>query len=242
MLTGQQTDSSALAETGWYEWVYYRDSESSFPYPVERLGRCLGPCEHKGTVMSQYILNDQGSVLPYQTFRRLTKDKYRSAAESLQQDNFDLIIRSKLVDSMTPLPQPILLDEPAVRTPESIPDAYSFTDFDEYINAEPMLAKEGEGVVAPRVVRRSLGLYGNAVGSFNHDKMLDTRIYYIMFMDGTVQQLAANRIALSMYKHVDSEIFAAKILDQVQRHQNNDEAIEKSDGYVKDSKGEDQER
>ena len=114
VLTGQQTDISALAETGWYEWVYYRDSESSFPYPVERLGRCLGPCEHKGTVMSQYILNDQGSVLPYQTFRRLTKDEHQSAAKSLKQDNFDLIIRSNLGDSMTPPPQPISLDEPAV--------------------------------------------------------------------------------------------------------------------------------
>ena len=90
VLTGQQTDISALAETGWYEWVYCRDSESSFLYPVERLGRCLGPCEHKGTVTSQYILNDQGSVLPYQTFRRLTKDEHRSAAESLKQDNFDV--------------------------------------------------------------------------------------------------------------------------------------------------------
>ena len=101
MLTGQQTDMLELAETSWYEWVFYQDSESSCPYPVECLGICLGPCEHKGIVMSQYILNDQGSVLPYQTFWRLTKDKYRSAAESLQQDNFDLIIRSKLVDPTT---------------------------------------------------------------------------------------------------------------------------------------------
>ena len=30
VLTVQQTDISALAETGWYEWVYYRYSESSF--------------------------------------------------------------------------------------------------------------------------------------------------------------------------------------------------------------------
>ena len=62
-------------------------------------------------------------------------------------------------------------------------------------------------------------------------------IYDIMFMDGTVQQLAANRIALSMYKHVDSERFTTKILDQVQRHRKTDEAIEKSYGYSKDSKG-----
>ena len=237
MLTGQQTDSSALAETGWYEWVYYRDSESSFPYPVERLGRCLGPCEHKGTVMSQYILNDQGSVLPYQTFRILTKDKNRSASESLKRDNFDLIIRSKLVESITLPPQPIPLDEPSVRTPESIPDADYFTDFDEYINVVLMLVKEGEGMVAARIVRRYLGPDGNAVGSFNHKKMLYTRIYDIMFMEGTVQQLAVNVIALSMYKHVDSEGFTTKILDQVQRYWKTDEAIETYDGYFKDSKG-----
>ena len=68
VLTGQHTYILALAETGWYEWVYYRDSESRFPYPVERLVRFLGPCEHKGTVMSQHILNDQVNVLPYQHF------------------------------------------------------------------------------------------------------------------------------------------------------------------------------
>ena len=129
VLRGQYTDISALAETGWYEWIYYRDSESSFPYPVERLGRYLIPCENKGTVMSQHVLNDQGNVLSYQTFQRLTKDKHRSAAESLKRDNFDLIIISKLGDSMTPPPQPIPLDDPELRTPESIPYADSFSDF-----------------------------------------------------------------------------------------------------------------
>ena len=43
--------------------------------------------------------------------------------------------------------------------------------------------------------------------------MLESSIYNIMFMDGTVQQLDANRIALSMYKHVDSEGFTTKIVD-----------------------------
>ena len=73
-----------------------------------------------------------------------------------------------------------------------------YTDFDEYINAELMLAREGEGMAYSRVIKRSLGLDGNDVVGFNHNKMLDTRIYDIMFMDGTVQQLAANRIALSL--------------------------------------------
>ena len=91
-------------------------------------------------------------------------------------------------------------------------------------------------MVAARVIKRSLGPDGNAVGAFNHNKMLDTRIYDIMFMNGTVQQLSANRIAMSMYEHVDSEGFTTKILNQVQRHRMTYTAIDKSDGYTKDSK------
>ena len=91
-------------------------------------------------------------------------------------------------------------------------------------------------MVAARVFRRSLGPDDNAVGSFNHKMFLDTRIYDIMFMDGMVQQLADNRIALSMYEHVDSEGFTTKIMDQVQRHRKTEEAIEKSDRCIKDSK------
>ena len=39
-----------------------------------------------------------------------------------------------------------------------------------------------------------------------------------------------------MYEHVDSEGFTTKILYQFQRHRKTNEAIEKSDGYTKDSK------
>ena len=67
-----------------------------------------------------------------------------------------MIISSNLGYSMTPPPQPIALDEPAVRTPESIPDADSFSDFDEYIYAELMLSRERKGMVAARVVKISL--------------------------------------------------------------------------------------
>ena len=89
-------------------------------------------------------------------------------------------------------------------------------------------------MVSTRVVRISLGPDSKVVGYFKYNKMLDSRIYDIIFMDRTVQQIAANRIALSIYKHVDSEGFTIKILDQVQRHWKTDEEIEKSDGNVKD--------
>ena len=58
--------------------------------------------------------------------------------------------------------------------------------------------------MAAKVVKRSLGPDGKVVGSLNHKKMLNIRIHDVMLMDGMVQQLAANRVALSMYEHVDS--------------------------------------
>ena len=39
-----------------------------------------------------------------------------------------------------------------------------------------MIVKEGEGMVAARVVRRSLGPDGNVVDSFNHDKKFGLKV------------------------------------------------------------------
>ena len=61
-----------------------------------------------------------------------------------------------------------------------------------------MLPKEGKIMAAAKVVQRSLGTDGKVIGSFSHNKMLDTMIYDIMYMDGTAQQLATNRVALSI--------------------------------------------
>ena len=44
-----------------------------------------------------------------------------------------------------------------------------------------MLAREGGGLLAARVIKISLGPDGNAVGAFNYNKMLDTRIYDIIY-------------------------------------------------------------
>ena len=55
-------------------------------------------------------------------------------------------------------------------------------------------------MVAARVIKRSLGPDGNLVGSFNHNKMLDTRIYDIMFMYGTVQQICQQ----NRFEHVQT--------------------------------------
>ena len=42
---GDMADISNLCQHEWYKWVYFRDINTSFPYPNERLGCALGPSD-----------------------------------------------------------------------------------------------------------------------------------------------------------------------------------------------------
>ena len=56
-IVGETGDISNLCQLGWFEWCYYRD-RNNFPYPEEKLGRCLGPAANYSNEMSQHILKD----------------------------------------------------------------------------------------------------------------------------------------------------------------------------------------
>jgi len=89
--TGTITDISNVCKSEWYQWVYFRDHASSFPHTTkERFGRCLGTYTHSGTMMSMHIMNDNGTVLPFQTILALTHSEINSSLEldkkSVQQD------------------------------------------------------------------------------------------------------------------------------------------------------------
>ena len=76
-LTGDVTDISHLCNFGWYEWIKYRKTggDTSFPLPNERLGRCLGPANNQGHVISQYVLIQSGEVIPIQTLHKLIQSE-----------------------------------------------------------------------------------------------------------------------------------------------------------------------
>jgi hypothetical protein len=69
---GTKVDISQICQYAWYEWVYYRDAKTSFPYQKERLERCLGPAKNKGNAMAQWILKENGKVVPCCTLHHLT--------------------------------------------------------------------------------------------------------------------------------------------------------------------------
>jgi hypothetical protein len=70
---GTEADISHLCVFGWYEWVYYRNQSAAYPYQKECLGRCLGPAKNEGNIMAQWVLKENGKVVPCRSLRRLGK-------------------------------------------------------------------------------------------------------------------------------------------------------------------------
>ena len=139
-MTGQPYDISNPCLFGWYDWVYYIDTRvGGFPLSSQSLGRCLGPVDHAGNAMSQWVLNNNGKVLPYQTLRRLTKAEIANPYELEKRDSFDKGIKSLLGISIEPLssetPEVTPYYEDSTNPPHDMTEADSFKDYDKYLNA-----------------------------------------------------------------------------------------------------------
>ena len=61
---GDEGNISNLCQFNWYQWCYFRDKSASFPFQTQSLGRVLGPAKNAGNEMSQWILKDNGKVVP----------------------------------------------------------------------------------------------------------------------------------------------------------------------------------
>ena len=111
---GSEADISHICQYGWYNWVYYRDAKTSFPYQKERLGRCLGPAKNEGNAIVQWILKENGKVIPRHRIRRLTPAELSPSneVESEKQSLFNVAVRGVLGDSVK-IPKIIPLDNDA---------------------------------------------------------------------------------------------------------------------------------
>ena len=66
---------------------------------------------------------------------------------------------------------------------------------------------------------------------------MDTRIYDVIFMDGSLQQLVENRVVLSMYEYIYYEGFTIKIIDSIEQHRKTEDTFDSLDAFVIDSRG-----
>ena len=98
---GEEGDISNICQFGWYEWVYCQETEAPFPFPANVLGRCLGPAKNEGNEMTQWILKQNGQIVPRRTVRRLTAEETVRDSEILKRKNFDESIKLQFGDSVS---------------------------------------------------------------------------------------------------------------------------------------------
>ena len=61
---GKERDISNICQFGWYEWVYFCETITKFPFTVHVLGFCLGPSKNEGNEMTQSVLKQNGKIFP----------------------------------------------------------------------------------------------------------------------------------------------------------------------------------
>ena len=249
---GTQADISNFCHFGWYEWVYYRDQSASYPHQKECLGRCLGPARNEGNVMANWILTQNGQVIPRRSIRRLTKNEISESneVEAAKRASFTADITSKLGDSVKLPSKPLPLQEDPDWNAEPYGDEESPTNepfeadlvdaagrpimlnsiTDALINAEVLLDKDDSAALA-KVVRRAVDSQGRMIGEWNANPILNTLVYECEFNDGTIKEYAANTIASNIYEEGDADGFSSALLHQIVDHKASGEAIKMIDKY-----------
>ncbi len=109
---GTEAYISHLCVFGWYEWVYYCNQSAVYTYQKECLGRCLGPAKNEGNIMTQWVLKENGKVVPRRSLQCLTKAESSPSneVELAKRTSYNGLITQILGDSVAvpvgPLPDP----------------------------------------------------------------------------------------------------------------------------------------
>ena len=255
---GEMGDISNLCRFGWYEWIYFRQHTAKFPHQKEVLGRCLGPTRDEANEMAQWVLQQNGQVVPRRTLRRLSKEELsiNNVVEARKREAFDMEIKRRLGDSLA-VPKTPDVDELDIEeeyeiedTPQEgspdfvIPEADAVDSTgrpinqqsiaDLLINAEVLLG-HGETKQMAKVIRRSIGPDGKVVGQL--DGSLKSLVYDVEFPDGAVKHYTANVIAENLLSQVDANGQHSQLLDGICNHERLGNAVDKANAYITTKRG-----
>ncbi len=161
--------------------------------------------------MAQWILKENGKVVPHRTLRCLTPAQLSPSnkVETETRSLFNVAIRGVLGDSVK-IPKNAPLDNNATKAFDALWDLDPYGDDDEVlpfipdadfkdaagkpfevcsvadalINTEVMLPNDNSMAIA-KVVRHGVDNEGCLVGTFNDNPLLNTLLYDCKFNDGT---------------------------------------------------------
>ena len=163
-------------------------------------------------------MKPNGKVIARQTLRPLTAIEISSESEVRKRKEWDLLAEAKWGSPFEP---PIDVkcdldpldeyakdddDEKARVLPEFFDPVDAFGSpidqqpaYDTMLNTELMLPN-GDSYKSAKVVRRTIGLNGQAQGSYHQQPELNTMTYDVEFDDGLVKEYSANVIAEELFR------------------------------------------
>ena len=98
---GGEGDISNICKFGWYERVYLRETIAKPPFPAHVIEHCLGPANNEGNEMTQWVLNQNGRIVPQGTMRRLTPEEWAREIEIKKRSEFNGSIKAQYGDSLS---------------------------------------------------------------------------------------------------------------------------------------------
>ena len=251
-LTGETPDISEYLDFTFYDWCWYNDNAG---LGATRLGRWLGVSHRVGSLMSYWILTDQGRVVSRTTVTRVTNLELQENGVRHRCSEFDKFILEKLHDSAHFLvdggkTQPTEWDLPPLdHDPDFHAEFHDVVSSDEvkeadqeftpevfddtYLNMEVALPKGDEDhPMLAKVTKRLRDKDGLPIGTAHDNPILDTRMYEVEFRDGTRSALAANYIAENLFSQVDDDGNRQVLLDEIIDHRTNGKAVTQQDAFV----------
>ena len=95
-----------------------------------------------------------------------------------------------------------------------------------------MLPKDGDHQQATRVVGVSRNNEGQTIGKFNHNPIMNTKVYDIMFPYGSVHHYTTNTIAKNMYSQVDENGQRYQLMDHISNHKTDGRVLPKIEAFT----------
>ena len=99
-----------------------------------------------------------------------------------------------------------------------VEDFKSTEELETLLHQKLLLPQNGAYLREARVIARSKDEDGVDIGKYNPNKVLDSRVYDVMFPDGAIEQYAANVIAENLLDQVDDNGYHFKMLEQIVGH------------------------
>ena len=255
-ITGETPDISEYLDFGFYDWVVYRANAGLGELSI---GRWLGVSHKVGQLMSYWILTIAGRVISATTVQRLTYNEQGTDEWKDRMAEFDNRIKANLDpevelehrhDEEVPQWNRLSMDESdadfaeefqKVISDESIREIdedYSADTFDDYLSMVVGLPRGDDNALhQAKVKERVKDEDGIPIGKRNNNPLMDSRMYEVEFLDGSIEILTANIIAENLLAQVDSEGHRQLLLKEIIDHRTDGTELKKENGYFKTPQG-----